>query len=299
MLKLGIVDFDSSHSIEFTRRFNHVGVDADQVVDGARVVLGSPGTSTMSPERIPGFTAEIEACGVKLVDDPNAMIGEIDAVLILSLCGAEHLAKVKPFLTAGVPAYVDKPFACHLADAEEMIRLAGEHNTLLFHSSALTFSAEVQTFHERYQQYGAVHGAVSYGPAKRADGNPGLFHYGIHCVALLLNVMGDGCEAVSTTYTDDAEVVTARWADGRLATLRGVRRGASAYGFTVFCDNGVIHQPVSTRFAYRNLCRAIVWSYETGEPAVSHERNLEEVRFVVASMRSEESNGAWVRLDEV
>ena len=35
MLRLGIVDFDSSHSVEFTRRFNHAGVDADQRVDGA------------------------------------------------------------------------------------------------------------------------------------------------------------------------------------------------------------------------------------------------------------------------
>ena len=42
MLRLGIVDFDSSHAIEFTRRFNHAGVDGDQCVDGARVEVGCP-----------------------------------------------------------------------------------------------------------------------------------------------------------------------------------------------------------------------------------------------------------------
>ena len=38
MLRLGIVDFDSSHSVEFARRFNHQGVASEQFVDGAQVV---------------------------------------------------------------------------------------------------------------------------------------------------------------------------------------------------------------------------------------------------------------------
>ena len=36
-------------------------------VEGARVVLGWPGTSQMSPERIPVFTPQIQACGVESV----------------------------------------------------------------------------------------------------------------------------------------------------------------------------------------------------------------------------------------
>ncbi|MFO1095203.1 MAG: hypothetical protein U0992_18150 [Planctomycetaceae bacterium] len=90
MLRLGIVDFDSSHCIEFTRRFNHVGLTSDQYVDGARVVAGWPGTSVM-PERIPGFRNEMVAAGVPLVDAPDQLVGQIDAVLILSLCGTAIL----------------------------------------------------------------------------------------------------------------------------------------------------------------------------------------------------------------
>ena len=298
MLKLGIVDFDSSHSIEFTRRFNHVGMDRDQCVDGARVVMGWPGDSTMAPERIPGFTDEVQSCGVELVDDPQAMIGRIDGVLILSLCGSVHLERVRPFLEAGVPAYVDKPFACNVDDAMEMQRLSRQNGTLLNHSSALPFSEEVLGFQSRSSQYGPLHGAVTYGPAKRAEGNPGLFHYGIHTVALLFALLGTGCESVANEYTPEVEVVTAHWQDGRLATVRGVRTGSSSYGFLAFTENGVIHQPVSTRYAYRNLCRSIVDSFTTGQPAVSHERNLEEVRFVVASTKSEQNDGARIRLND-
>jgi virulence factor len=299
MIRLGIVDFDSSHSIEFARRFNQVGVDRDQYVDGARVVLGWPGTSAMSPERIPLFTRQIEACGVGLVDSPEQMIGQIDAVLVLSLCGGAHLERARPFLEAGLPAYVDKPFACSWSDAVEMYRLADEHAACLLQGSALRFAAEVEQFHNRSGDYGALHGLLSYGPAKRAEGNPGLFHYGIHCVELLFELMGAGCREVTTIFTDETEVVTGRWQDGRIATLRGNRAGSTAYGFLAFCEQGVIHQPVSTRYAYRNLCRAIVRAIQGRQPPVTRENVLEVVRFVLASLESEQQGCKTIALDAI
>jgi len=299
MIRLGIVDFDSSHSIEFTQRLNQVGVDPDQFVDGAKVVMGWPGDSQMSPERIPGFTRQIEACGVELVDSSDKMLGNIDAVLVLSLCGQAHLERVRPFLEAGLPAYVDKPFACSLADAEEMVRLAEENTTLVYSSSALPFSAEVEQFRQREAELGALHGLVSYGPAKRAEGNPGLFHYGIHPTSVMFALMGTGCERVSSCVTQDVEVVTCQWRDRRLATLRGNRQGSTAYGFVAFCENGVVNQFVSARYAYRNLLRSIVRTFETGRPEIPNESALEIVRFVVAALESERRGGEFVGLDSV
>lgn len=296
MIRLGIVDFDSSHSIEFTQRFNQVGVAADQYVEGARVVLGCPGESLMAPERIPGFLEQVKACDVELVKRPQDMLGRIDAVLVLSLCGTAHRNRVTPFLDAGVPAFVDKPFACTVADAEAMVEQAHAKQTVLYHSSALRFCEELQHFQDRANDYGAIHGVLSYGPAKRAAGNPGLFHYGIHPTEVLFTVMGPGCRRVSTCFTDAAELVTAEWDDGRIGTLRGNRHGSTAYGFTAFCENGVIDQPISSRYAYRNLCRSIVETFQTGTPAVDHETNLQIVRFIAASMRSEQRDGAWEAL---
>ena len=299
MLRLGIVDFDSSHSVEFTQRFNHVGVDPDQYVDGARVVLGWPGTSEMSPERIPVFTPQVQACGVELVGAPEQMLGRIDAVLVLSVCGQPHLERVRPFLKAGVPAFVDKPFACSLADAEEMVRLAEDHQTMLFRTSALRYSAELLEVQQRLADFGPLNGVICYGPAKRADGNPGLFHYGIHAVEMLFALMGPGCESVQTAFTDGAEVVTGRWRDGRLATLRGNRQGSTAYGCTAFCEQAVVPRLVSSRYAYRNLCRAIVDSVKTNRPAVPHAVTLEIVRFILASLESERCGSAPVSLAQL
>lgn len=296
MLRLGIIDFDSSHCIEYTRRFNHLQLASDQFVEGARVVAGWPGTSRMAPERIPGFREQMVAAGIPLVDSPEQLIGRVDAVLVLSLCGAAHLERARPFLRAGIPVYVDKPFTCSLADARALLQLVRETGTLLTYGSALRWAEEVLEFQSQRGRLGDLLGLVSYGPAKRAGGNPGLFHYGIHAIEVLYALMGTGCTEVTAAATDGADVVTGRWSDGRLATMRGSRRGASAYGFVAFCEHGVIRRHVSTYYAYRNLCREIVRGFSCGVPTVGYDEIEELIRFLTAAGASERDGGRPVAL---
>lgn len=296
MYRLGIVDFDSSHCVEFSRRFNHVGMDADQIVEGARVVLGCPGSSEMFPHRIQEHLPDVEACGIELVDHPEKMLGQIDAVLILSICGAAHRSRVEPFLKAGIPAFVDKPFACSLEDAQAMFALAQTTGSSLWSSSGMRFASEVEEFPAQAKLYGNLHGLLSYGPAKRAQGNPGLLHYGIHATEVLCTLMGTGCRSVSARHVDGADVVTGEWQDGRLATLRGQRAGSTAYGFTAFCQNGVIQQPISARYSYRNLCQQIVTTLRTGQTPVSPAQTLEVIGFALAALESEHSQGRVIEL---
>lgn len=296
MLRLGIVDFDTSHSIEFTRRFNHVGIDRDQWVEGARVVLGWPGTSLMSPERIAGHAEQIAACGVQLVDDPAEMIGRIDALLIHSVCGAAHRERMEKFVTAGVPIFIDKPFACSAADAHAMIGQAQAAGIPLMSSSALRFSEDILQFQQK--NYGGIHGVISYGPAHRAEGNPGLLHYGIHAVEVMYALMGPGCEMLSALHEPEADAVTAQWGDGRIAHVRGIRAGARSYGLLIHCEAGMIPVPISARFAYRNLCREIVKFFETQTPAVPMDVTLELIAFCLSALKSEQNHGAWVDVGE-
>ncbi len=297
MLRLGLVDFDSSHSVEFTRRLNQVGVSRDQFVSGAKVVLGSPGVSRMSPERIAPHAKSLSECGVEFVDSPEQMLGRVDGILVLSVCGQEHLKGARPFLEAGVPAFVDKPFACSQADAREMAELAKQTGSLLWSSSALRFAEEVQSLTAEDSQFGAVRGAMTFGPAQRAEENPGLLHYGIHAAEVLFALMGADCEQVSCLHRPNVDLVSATFSENRLASLRGLRSGSRAYGFTAFCENGILHQLVSTRYAYRNLCRAIVDSFQTGQAPVPMETTLTLIRFLLAARESEQAGGRFVSLN--
>src|SRR5260370_42320739 len=103
MIKLGILDFDTSHVVEFTRRLNHKHADKEQWVDGAEIILGCPGKSEIMPERIPGYVKEMDKLGVKLLDKPEDLIGKVDGMLIESQEGGVHYESARPFLEAGRP----------------------------------------------------------------------------------------------------------------------------------------------------------------------------------------------------
>ena len=174
MLKFGILDFDTSHAVEFTKRLNHRDIDKDQWVDGGRVVIGCPGESKLSPERIPGFTEAMKKLEVPLVEKPADLIGKVDVMLIEAVDGSVHYERAKPFLEAGIPCFVDKPFTCSVADARKIVDLAAKKKLPLFSSSSLRFAPELIEYIAD-GKHGKVLGAVAWGPASLHERNPGLF----------------------------------------------------------------------------------------------------------------------------
>ncbi|MFO0849123.1 MAG: Gfo/Idh/MocA family oxidoreductase [Gemmataceae bacterium] len=291
MLKLGVLDFDTSHVVEFTKRLNHVDSPEAQWVDGARVVIGCPGESKLSPERIPGYVAAMKKYGVPLVDDPAAMIGKVDAMLIEAVDGSVHWERARPFLEAGVPCFVDKPFTCSLDDAKRMVELAGRKNVPIFSSSALRYAPELTGFLAD-PKAGPVLGAISFGPGPEHSRNPGLFHYGIHAVEVLYTLMGSGCQRVTCTHDAGATVATGHWADGRIGTVRTDRQAPGRYGFTAFTAKTVRPAEVGTGVIYRELLKKVVETFATGKPAVDPKVTVEIVAFIEAANRSGANHGA-------
>jgi len=289
MIKIGILDFDTSHVVEFTKRLNHLNIDKDQWVDGAQVVIGCAGESKLSPERIPGFTEQMRKMGVPLVDKPEEMIGKVDAMLIEAVDGSVHFERAKPFLEAGIPCYVDKPFATSVEQAKKIIALADKKKLPLFSSSSLRYAPEVVDFVSG--KSGKVIGAITYGPCSLHERNPGLFHYGIHAVEILYALMGPGCRQVTATHEKDVDMVTGQWADGRVASVRGTRSGVSSYGFIAFTDKGTPQVTVSTKYIYRELLKEIVKMFQTGKSPLDINVTLEIVGFIEAAYNSAMNHG--------
>jgi hypothetical protein len=296
MLKLGILDFDTSHVVEFTKRLNHKGIKEDQWVDGARVVIGCPGSSKIMPERIPGYTKEMQDLGVPLVERPEEMIGKVDGMLIESQEGTPHWERAKPFLEAGIPCYVDKPFACSSDHARRMAELAERKQVGLFSSSSLRYAPELVAF-AGDKRHGKVLGALAYGPAHLHDRNPGFFHYGIHAVEIVYTLMGPGCESVVCTQEKDVDLATGRWKDGRAASVRGIRAGKSDYGCLAFTEQGVLTVPIGTQYIYRELVKKIVEMFTTGKSPLPIRETVEIVAFIEAAKKSADNHGTPQRLE--
>jgi hypothetical protein len=290
MIRLGLLDFDTSHAVEFTKRLNHKGIAQDQWVNGAQVVIGCPGETRFLPDRIPGYKAEMEKLGVPLVDRPTDMIGKVDGMLIESQEGGVHWDRARPFLEAGLPCFIDKPFTCAVADARKLVELAARKSVPIFSSSSLRYAPDLAQF-VADAKHGTILGAVAYGPASLHERNPGLFHYGIHAVEVLYTLMGPGCQRVTCTQERGVDVVTGQWQGGRVASVRGIRQGSSGYGFLAFTDKGVQHVAIGTRYIYRELLKKVVEMFETKKAPLDIGVTVEIVAFIEAAWRSANNHG--------
>ncbi len=293
MIRFGVVDFDSSHSVEFAKRLNHQLCPEDQWVEGGRVVMGCALPSAITPaETVAKYVKTFqEELRLPLVDRPEQMIGKIDAVLNEAVDGSVHLERARPFLEAGLPTFVDKPFTCSKASARELAHVAAAHQAPLFSSSSLRYAPDVVELRSQAGQLGKVVGCDATSPASLHPRNPGFYHYAIHGVETLYSIMGPGCETVWCISTEGSDVAVGRWRDGRLGTMRGTRQGAHDYAFTVFTEKAVRAVTVGTAVIYRELLKQVVAFARERKSPLDPRETVEIVAFIEAALHSARSQG--------
>jgi hypothetical protein len=113
--------------------------------------------------------------------------------------------------------------------------------------------------------HGKVLGVFSYGPAPldEKQRNPGLFHYGIHAVEVL---------------------------------VRGIRAGKADYGVVAFAQNGVQTVTIGTKYIYRELLKKIVDMFQTGKSPLDIAVTLEMMAFMESALKSGMNHGAGEKL---
>lgn len=293
-VRIGLIDFDTSHVVAFTQRLNHVDIAETEWVEGARVVAAWPGDSRIMPERIPGYTEQLKKYGIEIVGRPEDLIGKIDAVMIESQQGSRHLERARPFLERGIPTFVDKPFANSIEDADAMIALANKHNAPLMSCSALRYDPTVQEALSKRDQLGRIVSVEVWGNAPLHPGNPGLLHYGIHGVEMLYTLMGPGCKFLNNTSNEKGEVAVGLWADGRTGVVRGVREGQGGFGFTAHYEKGHFTAESKGARFYTEMLKEVVKMFQTGRSPIDPAETREIIAFIIAAARSAEKDGARV-----
>ena len=78
-----------------------------------------------------------------ICDSLTDMVGDVDGVLLARDDAENHYEYAKPFLEAGIPVYIDKPFALNIREANRLWDLAKTDNQI-FTCSALQFAHEFQ-----------------------------------------------------------------------------------------------------------------------------------------------------------
>ena len=110
--------------------------------------------------------------------------------------------------------------------------------------------------------------------------------------------MGTGCQSVVRTTTQDTDVVTGIWSDGRVGVLYGIRNGATPHKTIVFGDKGVAEQGEG-KDSYAPLVAEAVKFFKTGKPPIEPEVTLELFSFMEAADESKRLGGVPVSLSDV
>jgi predicted dehydrogenase len=289
--RVGMIGLDTSHSTAFVNALN--ATDSSREFGGYRVVAAYPyGSRSIesSYSRIPRYTEEVKAAGVEIVASVGELLERLDVVLLETNDGRLHLEQALEVIRAGKPLFIDKPMAASLTDVIAIFEAATRQGVPVFSSSSLRYEPDVQAV--RNGSIGRVLGADAYSPAHLEPTHPDLFWYGIHGVEILFSVMGTGCEAVTRVHTADTDLVTCRWADGRLGTFRGLRARQLGYGGTAFGTDGIA---VLTRAGqYDALLRTVTDFFRTGVAPVPTEETIEIFAFMAAADESKSRDGASV-----
>lgn len=295
VFRIGLIGLDTSHVVAFTKLIN-----SSQAEHGCKVVVGYPGGSpdvTSSATRVEGYTKQLrESYGVEIVDTIEELCRKVDGVMIESVDGRPHLKQAIPVIKAGKPLFVDKPMAGNLADVIEIFRLAKENNAPCWSSSSLRYSpAIVEMLTDNTA--GEILGCDTYGPCSLEEHHPDLYWYGVHGVEMLFTIMGTGCKSVRRVQTDNYEHVVGIWEGGRVGTFRGLKKGKSGYGFTVYGTKGVMQ---GGKFGgYDPLVANVLEFFKTGKVPVPAEETIEMFAFMSAADVSKERGGAEVSVPEL
>lgn len=292
-LRLGLVGTDTSHVIGFATAFNDPSSAAH--VAGARIVAAFKGGSPDLPssrDRIEGFTRQLqEKYGVEIVGSIAELCARVDGVLLTSVDGRVHLAQARDIIRAGKPMFIDKPLASTLDDAREIARLARAAGVPWFSTSTLRYAvAKMKT--------DALNGVEVWGPGPLEEHHQlDLSWYAIHEAEMLFTLLGPGCEEVTRVESADASVVTCRWKDGRIGSMRALRP-YSDYGVVLFqkTAKGYASQASPVRATTEELDREIVTFFTSKTPPVSNDVTLELIAFLDAAQRSKEAGGRPMRL---
>lgn len=296
-IRVGMIGCDTSHCMAFTQRF-HEGKPAEGA-PAVRVVACYPSFSPdlkSSADRVDEYKNNLsEKWQVKMTASIEEMLKEVDVVMLESVDGRRHLRELRPVAEAGKPVYIDKPFAASLADAKEMVRIIKEGKLPAFSCSSLRYDSKIMQF-VADDKHGKVIGCDAFGPAHLEPTNPGFFWYGIHGVEILYTIMGRGCKAVQCMSTPDGDLAIGAWKDGRLGSMRGIRKGKAGYGAMVLCENGLTPVQAAGDY-YTGLIKELIRFFTTRQPPVPIDDTLEICAFIDAALRSDRKEGDEVELD--
>jgi len=224
-MRIGIVGAENSHTAAVAKTLN-----IDKACGRARVVAVWGETRAFAERAA-------EAGQIpRIVRRPEEMIGEIDGVMLDHRHAKYHMPAVRPFIEAGIPAFVDKPFSFTVAEGWKLLQLAGKKRVPVTSFSTIPEQAGFgKDLLRQVRAAGKITAVETRGPCDLKSKYGGVFFYGIHQVDAILKAFGPGIAAVQVIKASrpnpNAVAVMTYRNGGPVVTMHCIQEGGYGFAF--------------------------------------------------------------------
>lgn len=227
MPTIGIIGAENSHTVAIAKTIN-----IDKLVSGFSVthVWGeTPDDAKDAQER--GLIPNI-------VEDPEDLIGQVDAAIVDHRHPKYHLPAVRPLLEAKIPLFVDKPFCYRLDEGKEFLARARELDVPVCSFSVLPKQASFAQLQEDVRELGRIISVVSTGPCDIDSEYGGVFFYGIHQVDMVVRLLDWDITHVQLNRGEQNHTATLYSASGAISTMNLIGEGRVGFHVSVIGEKG-------------------------------------------------------------
>ena len=243
-----------------------------------------------------GFTAEQVARASlipHIVTNPLDVIGQVDAVVIATDIGGEHVARARPFVEAGLPVFIDKPLTDNAPDLAVFRDWAARGRPLMS-SSSMRYTKEFMPYRASTHELGELRFASITTPKSWET-------YGIHALEAVYPIFGPGFVSARNTGTAARNVVHLKHACGADVIVIASADMYGGFGCLTLCGTAGRVQLTSgdSYFAFKAQLEAFVSYLRTGVHPFPFSETVELMQLVIAGIRSREEGGREVLLAEI
>ncbi len=280
-VRIGIIGAENSHTVGFGKMFN-----IDKKFPGVEVTHLWGETDEFARKAAEAGKIPI------IVKDPKEMLGKIDALIVDHRHARYHLEAAAPFVKAGIPTFIDKPFCYRVAEGKKFLAMAREAGTPVTSFSSIAQSYGTYDIKKQLETLGEVNHVVRYGPVDLDSEYGGVFFYGVHLLQPLMFMFGEDIQRVKITRDGKKGSAGLIFKSGLYATL--IFKNVS-YGWETFVEtkNGLVELKSRVKEGDpEKIYVDIVEMFRTGKEPRSHESILNEVAILEALERSS-ANEKW------
>ncbi len=131
----------------------------------------------------------------EVVDKYDGMLGKVDGVVNGELYNVPWQHKLyRPYIEAGVPSYLQRPWSSCLRDMDEMLDLAAKHNTPIIATATYEHYNEADTFQSRLKNVGEIKSVFA---TCGAGDRP---HF--HTPYMMMKILGYNVDTISLITSD-------------------------------------------------------------------------------------------------